>query len=149
MAVTDGTYTTTLAYDPLGRLWRTATNVPGQESREYLYDGDALVAEFVPGTSTMLRRYVHGPAEGVDDPMVWYEGASTAASSARFSTAPKFQGPSCAAPFSRIAALRNARRWRPRAIVFYLQDHCLPRAVTSFSDRLLNFPNTGMPLIML
>ena len=32
----------------------------------------------------MLRRYVHGPVEGVDDPMVWYEGASTAASNARF-----------------------------------------------------------------
>jgi hypothetical protein len=37
------------------------------------------MAEF-DGANTMLRRYVHGP--GVDEPLVWYEGAGT--SSRRF-----------------------------------------------------------------
>jgi len=39
---------------------------------EFLYDGDSLVAEY-SGGGTLLRRYVHGP--GVDEPIVWYEGA--------------------------------------------------------------------------
>ena len=82
--VTSGANTTNLFYDPLGRLWRTTTSVSGQENRDYLYDGDALVAEYTAGTSTMLRRYVHGPQDGVDDPMVWYEGASTAPSNRRY-----------------------------------------------------------------
>ena len=76
--------TTTLYYDPLGRLWRTTTSVPGHSDRDYLYDGDALVAEYAAGTTTMLRRYVHGPQDGADDPLVWYEGSSVAASNARY-----------------------------------------------------------------
>ena len=82
--VTSGANTTNLFYDPLGRLWRTTTNVSGQENRDYLYDGDALVAEYTAGTSTMLRRYVHGPQDGVDDPMVWFEGASAATTNRRY-----------------------------------------------------------------
>ncbi|MDP3528377.1 MAG: hypothetical protein Q8R93_03610, partial [Methylicorpusculum sp.] len=38
------------------------------------YDGSDLVAEY-NSTGTLLRRYVHGP--GVDQPLVWYEGAVT------------------------------------------------------------------------
>ena len=76
--------TTTLTYDPLGRLWRTTTSVPGHADRDYLYDGDALVAEYAAGTTTTLRRYVHGPQEGVDDPLVWYEGSTISASAARY-----------------------------------------------------------------
>jgi hypothetical protein len=44
----------------------------GGVTTEFLYDGDRLVAEY--SGSTMLRRYVHGP--GVDEPIVWYEGAN-------------------------------------------------------------------------
>ena len=39
-----------------------------------LYDGDRLVAEY--NGATLVRRYVHGA--GVDEPLVWYEGASLA-----------------------------------------------------------------------
>lgn len=33
------------------------------------------------GTEAFLRRYVHGP--GVDEPLVWYEGAGVGAGSRR------------------------------------------------------------------
>lgn len=59
----------TLSYDPLGRLWQTA----GTATTRFLYDGDELVAEY-DGLGNLLRRYVHGA--GVDDPLLWYEGAS-------------------------------------------------------------------------
>lgn len=58
----------TLTYDPMGRL---STSTSGATTTRYLYDGDSLVAEY--NGSTLLRRYVHGA--GVDDPLVWYEGA--------------------------------------------------------------------------
>jgi RHS repeat-associated protein len=64
----------TLSYDPLGRLWQVA--IPTSATR-FLYDGDALVAEY-DGAGNMLKRYVHGAAEGEDDPMVEYLGSSTA-----------------------------------------------------------------------
>ena len=78
-----GTRTVTLQYDPLGRLWRTSTNDAAYPQVDYLYDGDALVAEYNV-SNVVLRRYVHGPQEGVDDPLVWFEGTSTAASNARY-----------------------------------------------------------------
>lgn len=64
-----GPSSVTLTYDPLGRLLTTASD--GSTTR-YLYDGDRLVAEY--NGSTLLRRYAHGA--GVDEPLVWYEGAS-------------------------------------------------------------------------
>lgn len=63
----------TLTYDPMGRLWQTYSPTTG--TRQFLYDGDALVAEY-DGSGAMLKRYVHGP--GVDNPLVEYVGASTA-----------------------------------------------------------------------
>jgi RHS repeat-associated protein len=39
----------------------------------FLYDGDALAGEYVAAGGALLRRYVQGP--GVDEPLVWYEGA--------------------------------------------------------------------------
>ncbi|MDZ4155928.1 MAG: RHS repeat-associated core domain-containing protein, partial [Methylococcales bacterium] len=62
-----------LAYDGVGRLSQTTlagviTNLN--------YDGSDLVAEY-NSTGALLRRYVHGP--GVDEPLVWYEGAVTTA----------------------------------------------------------------------
>ncbi|WP_337848422.1 RHS repeat-associated core domain-containing protein [Sphingomonas sp.] len=65
----------TLTYDPLGRLWKTESGTGSVT--QFLYDGDALVAEY-DGSGNMLKRYVHGPAAGVDDPMVEYVGSSTA-----------------------------------------------------------------------
>lgn len=64
-----GTLNVGLEYDPLGRLWRTSG--PAGET-QYLYDGDALVAEY-GASGAVLRRYVHG--SGVDQPLLWYEGA--------------------------------------------------------------------------
>jgi RHS repeat-associated protein len=63
-----GAASMTLAYDPLGRLRQTTT---GGVTRDFLYDGDALVAEYEG--STLVRRYVHGA--GVDEPLVWYQGS--------------------------------------------------------------------------
>lgn len=65
-----GAKTANLAYDPSGRLYETSGGSAG--TTQFLYDGDALVAEY-NGSGTLLRRYVHGP--GVDEPIVWYEGA--------------------------------------------------------------------------
>jgi RHS repeat-associated protein len=46
----------------------------GTANRWLLYDGTNLIAE-VDGNGTTLRRYVHGPGE--DEPLVWYEVASS------------------------------------------------------------------------
>ncbi|WP_343518458.1 RHS repeat-associated core domain-containing protein [Sphingomonas sp.] len=64
----------TLAYDPLGRL---AQVTQGPSTTQFLYDGDALVAEY-DGAGAMLKRYVHGPLAGADDPLVEYAGSSMA-----------------------------------------------------------------------
>jgi RHS repeat-associated protein len=66
----------TLAYDPLGRLYQiTATD--GTVTR-FLYDGDALVAEY-DSTGAMTRRYVHW--DGADVPIISYIGAGLTAPS--------------------------------------------------------------------
>jgi RHS repeat-associated protein len=54
-----------LRYDPLGRLYEVG-------STTFLYDGDALVAEY-NGAGALAERYVHGSAEGVDDPLLWFD----------------------------------------------------------------------------
>jgi RHS repeat-associated protein len=67
----------TLSYDPLGRLYQVA--VGGTPTSTFLYDGDALVAEY-DNAGEVAERYVHwtgqpAPAEaGV--PMIWYHGAA-------------------------------------------------------------------------
>ena len=68
-----GAKTASLLYDPMGRLWQTSGGSAG--TTRFLYDGDALVAEY-NGSNQLLRRYVHGP--GVDEPLIWYEGAGLA-----------------------------------------------------------------------
>ncbi|MBX9898746.1 MAG: hypothetical protein K2Y17_12820 [Qipengyuania sp.] len=57
-----------LRYDPLGQLYETTNYVNGvsQGPTRYLYDGDALVAEY-DGAGAMLQRHVHGPNAGTDD----------------------------------------------------------------------------------
>ena len=66
-----GAHGAALAYDPLGRLWQVTNTTTGAVTR-FLYDGDALVAEY-DGSNVMLRRHVHW--HGADVPMVTYEGA--------------------------------------------------------------------------
>jgi RHS repeat-associated protein len=66
-----GAKTISMLWDPNGRLLQTAG--PSGTVR-YLYDGDALVAEY-DSAGNMLRRFVHGP--GTDEPLVWYEGTGT------------------------------------------------------------------------
>ena len=68
-----GALQASLRYDPLGRLYETTDGATGAITR-FTYDGDALVAEY-SGAGTLLRRYLHGPAAGADDPLVWYEGS--------------------------------------------------------------------------
>jgi len=64
---------TVLVWDPMGRLFQSSSN--SYPATRYLYDGDKLIAEY-DDQGAMLRRYVHG--DGVDNPLVWYEGATTA-----------------------------------------------------------------------
>ncbi|MCA1749353.1 MAG: hypothetical protein LC634_07410, partial [Sphingomonadales bacterium] len=66
-----GEHAATLSYDPLGRLFSVAGGSSGD--RQFLYDGDALVAEYAPSGS-LLDRYIHGA--GPDEPLVWYEGSA-------------------------------------------------------------------------
>jgi RHS repeat-associated protein len=73
-----GARTAVLRYDPLGRLRESSGGALGMV--RYLYDGDALVAEY-DVTGNLLRRYVHGSS--IDEPLVWYEGAAVADSSRR------------------------------------------------------------------
>lgn len=65
-----GAKTATLSYDPLGRLYEVSA--PSGTTR-FLYDGDALVAEYNT-SGTVTARYVHG--NGVDQPLVWYNGSA-------------------------------------------------------------------------
>lgn len=72
-----GALNASLRYDPLGRLYESAA---GGITTRFLYDGNELVGEY-DATGTLLRRYVHGVA--VDDPVLWYQGASVSATNLR------------------------------------------------------------------
>jgi YD repeat-containing protein len=84
-----GAHHASLAYDPLGRLWQVTDTGTGAVTR-FLYDGDALVAEY-DGSGAMLRRHVHGA--GTDQPLIDYEGATL--------SSPRFRSPTSAARSSR------------------------------------------------
>jgi RHS repeat-associated protein len=60
---------TVLVYDPLGRLFQVSSNVAA--TRQWLYDGDALIGEY-DTSGWMTDRYVHGVSAG-DDPLLWYD----------------------------------------------------------------------------
>ena len=60
-----------LTYDPTGRL---ASTTGSPTFTRFLYDGDALIAEY-DSSGNLLRRYVHGSNASADDALVWYEGA--------------------------------------------------------------------------
>lgn len=66
-----GDNTAFLKYDPLGRLFQITIN---GSVRQFLYDGDALIAEYRSSSSNIpLSRYVHG--DQIDEPLVQYDGA--------------------------------------------------------------------------
>jgi RHS repeat-associated protein len=69
-----------LTYDPVGRLAQQAVGAPASATvTKFDYAGDQLITEY-NGANVILRRYVHGP--GTDEPLVWYEGADTGATTA-------------------------------------------------------------------
>ena len=68
-----GARTATLSYDPLGRLWRVSSPTSG--TTDFLYDGDALIAEY--NGATLLRRYVHNA--GADQPFATYDASASGA----------------------------------------------------------------------
>ena len=67
-----------LVYDPLGRLFQTSGGASGVT--RFLYDGDALVAEY-DESGAMRARYMHGP--GVDEPILWDAGSTLNCSTTR------------------------------------------------------------------
>jgi RHS repeat-associated protein len=79
LASATGGRTATLLYDPLGRLFET--NSGGTSVTQFLYDGDELVLEY-SSTGAVVNRYVHGP--GVDEPIVWYSGATVGSSTRNY-----------------------------------------------------------------
>ena len=66
-----GPGSTTLSYDPALRLRQI---VSGGVTTRLAYDGLDRIAEY-DGSNALLRRYVFCP--GIDQPIVWYEGAGT------------------------------------------------------------------------
>lgn len=79
LVAVSGARTATLTYDPLGRLSEVRDGPSG--TTRFVYDGDALVAEY-DGSGNMLRRYAHG--QGADTPEVWFEGPGTSSASRRY-----------------------------------------------------------------
>jgi RHS repeat-associated protein len=73
-----GATTANLHYDPLGRLYEVSGGSAG--ATRFLYDGDALVAEYNQGEA-MTNRYVHG--NGADQPYTWYAGSAVSSSTRR------------------------------------------------------------------
>jgi len=61
-SATVGGVTSSLSYDPLGRLWRLAN---GSSDERYVYDGTDLVAIY--SGSTLAANFMFGP--GVDEPI--------------------------------------------------------------------------------
>ncbi|MGE0653312.1 MAG: RHS repeat-associated core domain-containing protein [Alphaproteobacteria bacterium] len=62
----------------MGRLYETAAG--GGATTRFLYDGDALVAEY-DASGTLLRRYAFGP--NPDEPLLWDEGGALDCAGAR------------------------------------------------------------------
>ncbi|MDF7776370.1 RHS repeat-associated core domain-containing protein [Sphingomonas sp. AOB5] len=70
-SATVGATSSTLSYDPLGRLYKIEVSSVGQR---FFYDGMAQIAQ-MNDAGVMQRRYVRGP--GADEVLVEYTGAGT------------------------------------------------------------------------
>ncbi|NQZ12315.1 MAG: hypothetical protein HRT35_34615, partial [Algicola sp.] len=60
----------TLTYDPNGRMVKL---VSGSNSTRFVYDGDALIAQY-NDSGSLTKRYLHG--SGIDEPLVMFDGAT-------------------------------------------------------------------------
>lgn len=74
---TTGSAVSTLKYDPLGRLYQL---IIGAVTTNFLYDGDAVVAEY--SGSTLQKRYVY--SRGGLTPLVSYTGTAVGESNRNF-----------------------------------------------------------------
>jgi RHS repeat-associated protein len=77
--VSSSTYGATLSYDPLGRLWQTASTTFGKT--QFLYDGDQIAVEYDGDTGGMRRRYMFA---GTDEPILADEGGALDCSGTKF-----------------------------------------------------------------
>ena len=69
-----------LKYDPLGRLYEIIVN---NVTTQFLFDGNALIAEYSGGSDTTPdMRYVHGP--GADRPLAGFNGGTVSLNNLRF-----------------------------------------------------------------
>ncbi|MFS2108904.1 RHS repeat domain-containing protein [Sphingomonas sp. Sphisp140] len=65
----------TMLYEPGGgQLLQSYNTSTGADTR-FAWSGGQMIAEINAATGTISKRYVPGP--GVDEPVVWYEGAGT------------------------------------------------------------------------
>jgi len=65
-------------YDPKGRLFQSTV---GGVTRQFLYDGDALISEYTT-SGTLTARYIHG--DMLDEPWVQYNSTSVSRSYRKF-----------------------------------------------------------------
>ncbi|KQY88218.1 BPSL0067 family protein [Pelomonas sp. Root1444] len=72
-----GGHNATLAYDPLGRLYKLTS---GSQSTQFVYSGSTLIAEYQNGA--IAKRYVAG--NGVDQPLVSYAGSAVGVGNRQF-----------------------------------------------------------------
>lgn len=72
---------TTLTYDPLMRLYQTAS---GSTTSRFAYDGLDAIAEY-NASGNLQRRWVFDPTTG--QPVVWYEGTGTGSTVRRYLSA--------------------------------------------------------------
>ena len=68
----------TLTYDPNGRMVKL---VSGGNSTRFVYDGDALIAEY-NGSGSLTKRYLHG--SGIDEPLVMFDDATVTDASLQY-----------------------------------------------------------------
>jgi RHS repeat-associated protein len=77
--VSTSSYGAALTYDPLGRLWQTASTTFGKT--QFLYDGDQIAVEYDGDTGGMRRRYMFA---GQDEPILADEGGALDCSGTKF-----------------------------------------------------------------
>lgn len=73
-----GAKSANFTYDPKGRLFQSSI---GGVTRQFLYDGDALVAEYTT-SGALSARYIHG--DQVDEPWVQYNSTSVSSTYLKF-----------------------------------------------------------------
>jgi len=106
-----------LHYDPTGRLYQL-----GGGTHRFLYDGNALVAEY-NASGGMIRRYAHATNVEADDPLVWWEGSTMSCIGTRFLHAD---------PRGSITALGDC--WGNRQVVNTYDEYGIPDQSATISN---------------